>query len=233
MSFFMTSGYGIGFRGGIENRRQSSDMHVTTLGTFVLLELVLCFIPGPAVMAVVSAALTGRARAGMATACGILTGNLVYFVVSALGVASVLLASHVAFVIVKWCGAAYVAYLGIRSIAARAPSAESAAADPLAPKSPLRGWLSGTVTQLANPKAIVFFAAILPQFIDPRGSIVVQETVLGIASLAVEFLVLSTYIWSADTVRKRGVSPLAQLWAQRAGGIIMLGVAASVARESV
>jgi threonine/homoserine/homoserine lactone efflux protein len=202
---------------------------IATLGTFVLLELVLCFIPGPAVMAVVSAALTGRARAGLATACGILTGNLIYFIVSALGIASVLLASQRAFFVVKWCGAAYVAYLGIRLIAARLPRSGGSKSDSLALVSPLRGWVSGTVTQLANPKAIVFFAAILPQFIDPHGNILAQEAVLGVASLAVEFLVLSTYVWSAEHVRKRGVSPLAQLWAQRAGGFIMLGVAAAVA----
>ena len=61
-------------------------MHWTTLGTFIALEVVLCFIPGPAVLAVVGASL-GRTTTGFATACGILTGNLVYFVVSALGIA--------------------------------------------------------------------------------------------------------------------------------------------------
>ncbi len=203
-------------------------MPIATLGTFVLLELVLCFIPGPAVMAVVSAALTGRARAGFATACGILTGNLIYFVVSALGIASVLLASQNAFLVVRWCGAAYVAYLGVRLIASRAPTSIGSENDTIAVISPLRGWVSGTVTQLANPKAIVFFAAILPQFINPHRDIFVQETVLGVASLAVEFLVLSTYVWSAEHIRRRGISPVAQLWARRAGGIFMLGVAAAV-----
>lgn len=205
-------------------------MQLTTLGTFVLLEIVLCFIPGPAVMAVVSAALTGRSQAGMATAFGILTGNLLYFIVSALGIASVLLASHNAFVLVKWCGAAYLAYLGVRAIFTRTSASHDTSSELLAMPSSVRGWLSGTVTQLANPKAIVFFAAILPQFIDPHGNIILQETVLGIAGLTVELAVLSIYVWSAERVRSRGVSPTAQAWAQRAGGIIMLGVAASVVR---
>jgi homoserine/homoserine lactone efflux protein len=208
-------------------------VHLTTLGTFVLLEVVLCFIPGPAVMAVVSSALTGRSQAGMATVFGILTGNLIYFVVSALGIASVLLASHSAFVVVKWCGAGYLAYLGIRAIFTRASTTHDTPAEISAAPSRVRGWLSGTVTQLSNPKAIVFFAAILPQFIDPHGNIVLQETVLGIAGLTVELVVLSMYVWSAERVRRRGVSPVAQAWAQRAGGIIMLGVAASVARAGV
>jgi len=208
-------------------------VQLTTLGTFVLLEIVLCFIPGPAVMAVISSALTGRSQAGMATTFGILTGNLVYFVVSALGIASVLLASHTAFVFVKWCGAAYLAYLGIRAIFTRASESHDAPAELLAMPSRVRGWLSGTITQLSNPKAIVFFAAILPQFIDPHGNIILQEMFLGIAGLAVELAVLSVYVWSAERVRSRGVSPVAQAWAQWAGGIIMLVVAAGVARAGV
>jgi threonine/homoserine/homoserine lactone efflux protein len=208
-------------------------VQLTTLGTFVLLEIVLCFIPGPAVMAVVSSALTGRSQAGMATAFGILTGNLIYFLVSALGTASVLLASHAAFFLVKWCGAAYLAYLGIRAIFTRTSSLHDASAELLAMPSRVRGWLSGTVTQLANPKAIVFFGAILPQFIDPRGNVILQESVLGVAALTVELVVLSIYVWSAERVRSRGVSPAAQTWAQRAGGVIMLAVAAGVARGGV
>jgi threonine/homoserine/homoserine lactone efflux protein len=206
---------------------------LTTLGTFVLLEIVLCFIPGPAVMAVVSSALTGRSRAGMATAFGILTGNLVYFLVSALGITSILLASHAAFTLLKWCGAAYLAYLGVRAISAGVTASHDSSVEVPGLPSHVRGWWSGTVVQLSNPKAIVFFAAILPQFIDPRGDVVLQESILGTTSLAVEFVVLSMYVWSAERVRSRGVSLVAQTWAQRVGGIIMLGVAASVARASV
>jgi len=69
------------------------SMHWTTLGAYIALDTVLCFIPGPAVMAVVGSALS-RSRAGFATASGILTGNFIYFVISGLGIASVILASH-------------------------------------------------------------------------------------------------------------------------------------------
>jgi homoserine/homoserine lactone efflux protein len=131
-------------------------MHWTTLGAFIALELVLCFIPGPAVMAVVAASL-GRGRAGFATASGILTGNLIYFVISALGIASVILAAHAAFAVIKWCGAAYLAYLGIRALMTSVSDVQRAMMPP-DPHRLVRGWASGTVTQLANPKALVFFA---------------------------------------------------------------------------
>lgn len=205
-------------------------MQWTTLAAFVGLELVLCFIPGPAVMAVVGAALA-RGGAGMATALGILTGNLLYFIISALGIASLLLASHTAFIIIKWCGAAYLAYLGIRALAAR-PS-DTLHDDAEAPSRLVRGWLSGTLTQLANPKALVFFVAILPQFINPHAALVPQITILGVASLAVELAVLSTYVAAAKHIRDRGISARSRVWAERAGGICLLGVAAAVVRESV
>lgn len=204
-------------------------MHWTTLGAFVALELVLCFIPGPAVMAVVGAAL-GRGRAGLATALGILTGNSIYFIISALGIASVVLASHTTFVVIKWCGAAYLAYLGIRALATRASDAQYALAVPDTRRS-VRGWISGTVTQLANPKALVFFVAILPQFIDPHGNLALQIMILGCAGLAVEFTVLSVYIAAATHIGRSGIPARSHVWAERVGGVFLLGVAAAVIRE--
>lgn len=206
-------------------------MHWTTLGAFIALEIVLCFIPGPAVMAVVGSTLGGRARTGLATACGILTGNAIYFVVSALGIASALLASHEAFIIIKWSGAAYLAYLGIRALVSPATHPLDSGRPPEAGRL-MRGWASGTMTQLANPKALVFFAAILPQFIDPHGRIALQIVILGIASLVVEFCVLSTYIAGADRISRRGIEPRSHALAERIGGVFLLGVAAAVLRES-
>lgn len=204
-------------------------MHWTTLGAFIALDVVLCFIPGPAVMAVIAATLS-RGRAGFATASGILTGNFVYFVISAFGIASVILASHDIFVVIKRCGAGYLAYLGIRALVTSVTDAQR----PIIPSDPhrlARGWASGTITQLANPKALVFFAAIVPQFIDPHANVVLQIAILCVAGLVVELGVLSIYIAAADRIRRRGIAPGSRMWAERVGGVFMLGVAASVVRE--
>jgi homoserine/homoserine lactone efflux protein len=205
-------------------------MHLATLGAFVVLEIVLCLIPGPAVMSVVSAALSRRQAAGYATASGILTGNTIYFVVSALGLASVLVASHRAFLVLKWCGAVYLGYLGIRALAARPTDLEPLA---LMPSDAIaRGWLNGTIVQLSNPKALVFFAAILPQFINPAGNVPLQIAILGVAGLLVEFAILSMYITGVDRIRERGFSTRSGIWAQRLGGALLIGVAVAVVRES-
>jgi homoserine/homoserine lactone efflux protein len=206
-------------------------VHLATLTAFIALEVVLCFIPGPAVLSVLGAALSRGERAGFATAVGILIGNALYFVVSALGLASIIVASHAAFLTIKWCGALYLAYLGLRALFSHRQAATTI---PQPPSGNTRGaWVNGTVVQLSNPKALIFFTAILPQFIDPRADVPVQLAILGLAGLAVEFGVLSLYIVSAGRIRRQGLNLRSQLWAERLGGAFLLTIAAAVARESL
>lgn len=201
-------------------------MHFSTLAAFVALELVLCLVPGPAVLAVVGAAF-GHPRSGFATAFGILTGNLVYFAACAFGIASILFASHAAFVVCKWCGAGYLGYLGLRALTGEIVSPDVM---PAKPKPLGQAWLAGTLTQLANPKALIFFAAILPQFIDPRVRLGGQLALLCIASLGVETVVLWLYVALASkTSQKHRALP--RVWAERFGGACLVGVAAAVLFE--
>ena len=204
-------------------------MHPSALLAFIALETVLCIIPGPAVMAVVGAAL-GRKRAGFATAAGILTGNTIYFAASALGVMSLIVASHIAFVVLKWCGAAYLAYLGIRATAS--PDAGGIDSTAVAGQPTVgKNWVGGTLTQLANPKAFVFFGAIVPQFVDPRTPLLSQVVILGVASLLVELVTLTAYVLGIEAIRLRGIKPAARALAERIGGVFLLGVAAAVLAE--
>ena len=205
-------------------------MHAPSLLAFIALDTVLCIVPGPAVMAVVGSALA-RKVAGIATATGILTGNAIYFATSAFGILTILVASHGAFIALKWAGAAYLAYLGIRTVASphgssRLPSRTSEASGSFA-----SSWLGGTLTQLSNPKALVFFSAIVPQFVDPRAPLLPQAVVLGVASLAIEAAVLSAYIAGVETIRERGIKPSSRALAERVGGVFLIGVAAAVLVE--
>jgi len=203
-------------------------MHPSALVAFIALDTVLCLIPGPAVMAVVGSAL-GRKQAGFATAAGILTGNGIYFAASALGIVSVIVASQTAFIVLKWCGAAYLAYLGIRAVAS--PHAAELETTGAARPAVAKNWLGGTLTQLANPKAFVFFGAIVPQFVEPHSPLLEQVVVLGIASLAIELVVLSAYILGIEAIRVRGIKPSARATAERIGGAFLIGVAAAVLVE--
>lgn len=160
---------------------------------FVVLETVLCFTPGPAVLFVVSTSLSRGTRAGLGGAWGIVACNTFYFLLSALGVAAVILASSRLFTALKWLGAAYLVWIGMKMLWTRVRAAE-VVDDPKA-RSPLAALVRGFGVQAANPKALAFFVALLPQFIDANAAIPVQVAILAVTSVVIEFAVLAFYTW--------------------------------------
>ena len=154
---------------------------------FCATEAVLCFTPGPAVLLVVSLSLTRGGVSGFRSSLGILTANALYFGLSATGLGAVLYASWELFVLVQWAGATYLVWLGLRMLLARAPDA----VPPTVPAAERRGpFLKGFLVQGANPKALIFFTALLPQFIDPGAPIAPQVLVLGLSSVVIELVAL-------------------------------------------
>ncbi len=194
---------------------------------FCLTEAVLCLSPGPAVLLVVSIALRGGARRALAACLGILAANSLYFILSATGLAALLKMSSVFFQWVQWVGAAYLIWLGGRILLATfRPERESPTR---APEQGLRRSFShGFLTQASNPKLLAFFAAILPQFIDPSAAIAPQIAILGISSIAIEFLVLAGYA-AAGARAGELASPRLQRAVERAGGGLLIGAGAGLA----
>ena len=132
---------------------------------FVVTEAVLCLTPGPAVLFIVSCGLARGGRAALWGNAGILSANTFYFIVSAFGLSAVLLGSHELFTIVKYAGAAYLVWLGIRTIRGAGLAIGTDSQD----RPAVDRWrmlARGFVLQAANPKALLFFVALLPQFID-------------------------------------------------------------------
>ncbi len=175
-----------------------------TLETWLLFcatEAVLSFVPGPAVLCVVSTALSRGTQPGFHASLGILAANAAYFALSATGLGAVLLASRTVFVVIKWVGAAYLVYLGIRMLLARASHAPVAANSGPAPAARNSFW-NGFVVQIANPKAIVFFTALLPQFINPDGPVLQQIAILAVSSILIELGVLSVYVGACHRARR-------------------------------
>ena len=158
---------------------------------FTVTETVLCLTPGPAVLFVVAQGLGRGGGAALAAATGILAGNSFYFVLSATSLGAVLMASYEVFAAIRWAGAAYLIWLGVRAFRSTTALGGVTAAADGAGVGRLVG--RGFLVQVANPKALVFFTALLPQFIDPHGSVVMQVFVLGVTSLFVELAVLATY----------------------------------------
>jgi homoserine/homoserine lactone efflux protein len=201
-------------------------MTLATWLLFCLTETALCIIPGPAVLLVLSTALRrGFPSATRATA-GILAGNTMYFALSATGIAAVIVASHVVFGALKWAGAAYLVWLGLRMLLARGGGHAGAGERPAGNAE--RIFVRAFIVQAANPKALVFFIALLPQFINPAASVPWQILVLGISSAAIEFTVLSLYAAVAARVRSMAGAQVSGA-VERIGGAALIAVGARLA----
>src|SRR5678816_874243 len=144
-------------------------MTIQTWALFCATEAVLSFIPGPAVLYVVSSSIAHGSRAGVVASLSILAANAFYFILSGTGLGALLLASRTVFIAIKWAGAAYLVYLGLRMVFARSPEAPEAGGERKHAHHAGVFW-NGFLTQISNPKAIIFFVALLPQFIDPDES---------------------------------------------------------------
>jgi len=194
---------------------------------FCVTEAVLCFTPGPAVLLIVSVALGRGLRPSLGAGLGIVTANTLYFALSATGVAAALVASRPLFLMLKWGGAAYLIWLGLRMLLSRRSTEPNARPVILA-----RTFLRGFVVQGANPKALVFFVALLPQFIDPAGSVGTQMLVLGASSVVIELLALTLYSLGAVRARAVAGARVAGLLERIGGGLLVAAGAKLVAARS-
>jgi threonine/homoserine/homoserine lactone efflux protein len=129
----------------------------------------------------------------------------------------------------KWIGAAYLVWLGLRMLMARASAFEPANNATLATRRSLQPFTHGVVTQGANPKAIVFFTALLPQFIHLESPVPRQVAVLAISSILIEFVVLSIYVAVCHRARGMMHRPGFATSLNRAGGALLIGAGAGLA----
>jgi homoserine/homoserine lactone efflux protein len=188
---------------------------------FALTEFVLCLTPGPAVLLVVSQAVKNGSKASLKGAAGILAGNIIYFVLSALGLGALLLSSARLFQIIKWVGAAYLVFIGVRMLVTKG-QVGLVNQDGSSTVASVRLFSQGLLTQLSNPKAIIFFTALLPQFVSLEHSVTEQFIILGIISVAIEFFVLASYGWAADRGSRRFLKGQFALLTDRiAGGFLV------------
>jgi threonine/homoserine/homoserine lactone efflux protein len=149
----------------------------STLALFVVAALALLVVPGPAVIYIVARAIDQGRAAGMVSALGVEAGSLVHVAAAALGLSALLASSATAFAAVKYLGAAYLLYLGMRTLLSRAPDQTP---EVRAPRSLGRVFGQGVVVQVLNPKVALFFLAFIPQFVDPaRGPVVGQTLLFG------------------------------------------------------
>jgi threonine/homoserine/homoserine lactone efflux protein len=150
----------------------------TTLGLFVAAAGILLITPGPAVLYIVARSVEQGRLAGLVSALGIQVGTLVHVAAAAFGVSALLVSSALAFSLLKYAGAVYLVFLGVRTLLRK--DADAAPAALPRERSLSRLFLQGVVVNVLNPKTALFFLAFLPQFVSPaRGAVAAQVLVLG------------------------------------------------------
>jgi threonine/homoserine/homoserine lactone efflux protein len=196
---------------------------------FFGVSLLLGITPGPDnIFVLVQSARYGR-RAGMLVVLGLCAGLVVHTTAIALGLAAMFATSEIAFVVLKFAGAVYLAYLAWQAFSA--PVSDSSSGVPTPALLPQQLFLRGVFMNLSNPKVVFFFLAFLPQFVDPvRGAVALQLAQLGgifILATLVSFGAISTF--SATLGQQLRGSARAQQWMNRAAGVVFTGLALRLA----
>jgi len=163
---------------------------------FLIASFVLAVTPGPGVFYIVTRSVAQGRRAGLASVGGVAVGNLCNAIGAAVGLAALFAISSLAFTVVKYAGAGYLIYLGIQALRTRPQAATN---EPPAPAPAARIWRDGFIVALLNPKTAVFFAAFLPQFIDPHAGIS-QTVVLGALFVAIAATTDTLYALAAGSI---------------------------------
>ncbi len=169
----------------------------STLITYLVILFGFVIIPGPAVLLTLARASTSGTRVGIATGMGIAVGDLIHTVLAVIGISAIVMASATLFTVVKFLGAGYLIYLGVRAIL------EKVEPDSLGVKQTLTAWAAfrqAVLAEVLNPKSAMFFLAFLPQFVKPEnGAVWLQLTLLGV--LFVLMGLLSTMVVAVSAGR--------------------------------
>jgi threonine/homoserine/homoserine lactone efflux protein len=167
---------------------------------FLAASLALLIVPGPAVMYIVARSIDQGRSAGIVSAMGLAAGSVILIIAAAFGVSALLAASPRAFDVVRYAGAAYLLFLGIRTALSRPPAPGEAHAPP----EPLsRIFLEGIVVNLLNPKTALFFFAFLPQFVARDGNVKLQIVLLGTTFSLMGMVTDSIYATVAGAIAGR------------------------------
>ncbi len=201
------------------------SLHVWII--FLTMETTACLSPGPAVLLVVSQGLSRGVLASIWSSCGILAANALYFALSATGIAALLIGSRSLFNVITWVGAAYMIWLGVRTLASSGARLSVSAGSS---SSSAKMFTNGFVLQISKPGLLLFFVAVLPQFIVPGRGVAEQVLILAVTSICVEFFILSLYGVLASRVGKLDLGARFVALANRLSGLMLILAAVALAR---
>jgi threonine/homoserine/homoserine lactone efflux protein len=198
--------------------------------SFLVVAVVVSLTPGPATATIIRTSARSGRRTALAAIAGNSVGVLLWAVLSAVGVSSLILASRIAYDALKLGGAVVLVTLGIRSLL----HSRRAAAQQLPPstaKGVAAGWRAGVLTGVANPKLAVFFIALFPQFLDPDAPVLPYALLMALVVVAVDVIWFSTLAIAVDRAGSL-LRPRVNQWLERTAGAVMVALGTRLAVES-
>lgn len=200
---------------------------------FTLVATLLTVSPGADTFLVVRNSLRGGRRDGFLTTLGITSGLYFHALLSAVGVSAVLAHSQAAFLMMRIAGAAYLAWLGIQSLRQASRATRAAAVDAVStarvPAS--RSFREGLLTNLLNPKVIVFYLALLPQFISPGDAVLAKSLLLAAIHCMLGIAWLGFVVWGVDRSRRFFLRPRLRRWMDALCGSVLIALGLRLALE--
>jgi threonine/homoserine/homoserine lactone efflux protein len=201
-------------------------MNGTNFTLFLLAALVIAAVPGPGILYVAARTLSGGKRAGIASTFGTALGGLVHVIAGALGVSALILASAELFTALKFAGALYLVWLGLKTFR----EARDLLPQQVIAAGTQRVFREGVLVEALNPKTAAFFLAFIPQFIDPAGYVAFQFITLGLISVVLNTLADVVVVMMAASARAgltRNPSLLQRL--RQGSGLFIAGLGISLA----
>lgn len=195
---------------------------------FAAASFVILVIPGPTILLVLSYAISQGKRVALATALGVATGDLIAMTASLLGLGALVMASATAFTVLKWIGAVYLVWLGVKMLRS-APRASFGDTERTAAATPRQVFGHAAAVTALNPKSIGFFIAFVPQFIRPEAALAPQFAVLIATFVVLATLNALAYALLAGMMRARMSRPVVIRGLTRAGGVTLIGMGALTA----
>ncbi len=200
----------------------------STLSLFITVASILVFIPGPNTLYIIARSVSQGRRAGIVSSLGVQVGTLFHVAAAAFGVSALLLSSALAFDIVKYAGAVYLIYLGVKTLLTKEKIEPT---EEIKKTSLSRVFFQGVIVNVLNPKTALFFFAFLPQFIDAtRGAVAMQIVLLGMILVFLGILSDMVYALAAGSIGNRLRGSIRFLRAQRYfAGSVYIGLGAATA----
>lgn len=201
-------------------------MPIETIILFITVDLMFCLTPGPATMVTVSHALpkgpAGGMRGALGPMVGINVGNFIWYGLTAFGLIALIQAVPAAYSILRWIGVAYLAWMGFRMFRQAASRLDP---QPANSAHFTKGFLNGLAVHMSNPKALLFYTAFIPPFIDPNSPLLMQFAILAGLTVITETIGLSFYAALASKARNLGNADQAQPVFQKIASAVLIGAA--------